>query len=76
MKRTASALLIAFLAAGCVHGSSIDQVHAGMTHEEVVGLIGQPEVTTNTAGRECARYTVATNVSKRREKNRKKNRHK
>jgi len=37
----------------------MDQVHAGMTHQEVVGLTGQPDVTTNTAGRECARYTVA-----------------
>lgn len=59
MKRTASALVIALLAGACVHGSSLDQVHAGMTHDEVVGLIGQPEVTSNTAGRECARYTVA-----------------
>ncbi len=58
MKRSAAVLLIAFLAAGCVHGSSMDQVHAGMTHEQVSTLIGPPDLTTNTAGRECAQYTV------------------
>jgi hypothetical protein len=59
MKRAVFALLTAFLATGCVHGSSMEQVHAGMTHQEVASTIGPPDGTTNTAGRECARYTVA-----------------
>ncbi|MBS0223827.1 MAG: hypothetical protein JSR91_24125 [Proteobacteria bacterium] len=59
MKRSAALVLIAFFAAGCVHGSSMDQVHAGMTHEQVSAVMGgPPDLTTNTAGRECARYTV------------------
>ena len=58
MKRHAAALLIALLSAGCVHGSNMDQVHAGMTRDQVSAAIGQPDLTTNTAGRECAQYTV------------------
>lgn len=58
MKRLAAASLTALLAAGCVHGASMDQVHAGMTREQVSAAIGPPDMTTNTAGRECARYTV------------------
>lgn len=58
MKRSAAVLLIAFFAAGCVHGSSMEQVHAGMTHDQVSALIGPPDVVTNTAGRECAQYRV------------------
>jgi len=53
-----AALAPLLLASGCVHGSSVDQVHAGMTHDEVASIMGQPEGTSNTAGRECARYTV------------------
>ena len=58
MKRHAAALLIVLLSAGCVHGTSMDQVRAGMTHEQVSAVMGPPDLTTNTAGRECARYTV------------------
>jgi hypothetical protein len=58
MKRAAMALMIAFLAGGCVHGSSLEQVHAGMSRDEVAGLMGPPEGSTNTPGRECAYYTV------------------
>lgn len=58
MKRAVAALLFTLPAAACVHGESMDRVHAGMTRDEVVAVIGQPDVTTNTAGRECARYTV------------------
>jgi hypothetical protein len=58
MKRIMFASLIALSVAGCVHGSNLEQVHAGMSRDEVVALIGQPEGSTNTAGRECAMYTV------------------
>lgn len=58
MKYAPCALLLGLLAAGCVHGSSIDEIHAGMTPEEVKAVIGPPDGTSNTAGRQCARYTV------------------
>jgi len=58
MKRFAALLLLPFLFGGCVHGSSMDTVHAGMTPSEVSAVIGQPESTTNTAGRQCDQYTV------------------
>jgi hypothetical protein len=51
-------LLIAVLAGGCVHGSSLEQVHAGMSREEVAALMGRPDGSSNTPGRECAFYTV------------------
>ncbi len=56
MKRLAAVLLPAFLVAGCVHGSSMDQVHAGMTREQVSAAPGAPGLTTNTAPPPCARY--------------------
>ena len=59
MKHAAFGLLIAFLTAGCVHGSAFEQVHAGMAREEVVALMGPAESSSNTAGGECAVYTVA-----------------
>jgi len=58
MKRTAMGLLIAFLAGGCVHGSSLEQVHAGMSRDEVAALMGAPEGSTSTPGRECSYYSV------------------
>lgn len=58
MKRVAQGLLIAFFAGGCVHGTAVEQIHAGMSRAEVSALMGQPDGTTNTAGRECELYTV------------------
>ena len=58
MKRVAMGLLIAFLAGGCVHGSSLEQVHAGMSRDEVAALMGPPEGSTNAPGRDCAYYSV------------------
>lgn len=58
MKYAAPLLMIAFLAGGCVYGSSMDMVHAGMSPDEVAAKIGPPDVSTNTAGRQCDRYTV------------------
>jgi len=57
MKRTAM-LLLATAMAGCVHGSNVDQVRAGMTHEQVAAIMGEPDGTTNEPGRQCAFYTV------------------
>jgi hypothetical protein len=58
MKRPTLASLIAVLAGGCVHGSSLEQVHAGMTREQVASLMGPADISTSTPGRECAYYTV------------------
>ena len=58
MKHVPFGLFAALLAGACVHGSAMEQVHAGMTHEEVSGIIGKPDGTANTAGRSCEHYTV------------------
>jgi len=58
MKRAILGSLIALLVAGCVHGSSVEQVHAGMSREQVAALMGPPDSSSNTPGRECATYTV------------------
>ncbi len=58
MKSAVWALPIAFLVAGCVTGSNLEQVHAGMTHEQVVSIMGEPESSMHTPGRECAVYSV------------------
>ena len=59
MKHASIGLLIATLASGCVHGEAVEQVQAGMNREQVAALMGPPDSSTNTAGRECAYYTVA-----------------
>jgi len=58
MKHVVLGLPIAFLAAGCVHVAAVDQLHAGMDRQEVATLMGPPEASNNTAGRECTVYTV------------------
>ena len=58
MKRATVGLLIAFLAAGCVHGSNLEQVHAGMPRDQVLSIMGQPESAMYTPGRDCAVYSV------------------
>ena len=59
MKHAVVGLLIAFSTAACVHSGAVEQVHAGMSREEVSALMGPPDGSTNTAGRECQMYTVA-----------------
>jgi hypothetical protein len=58
MKRATLGLLIALSVAGCVHGGSLEQVHAGMSREEVAALMGPADLSASTPGRECAYYTV------------------
>jgi hypothetical protein len=58
MKRTTLGLLIALSVAGCVHGSSLEQVHAGMSREQVAALMGPADSSSSTPGREGAVYTV------------------
>ncbi len=58
MHRITIGLLTGLLAGGCVHNSTLDQVHAGMPREQVVSIMGQPESSMNTPGRECTTYSV------------------
>jgi hypothetical protein len=58
MQRAAIGLFAALLTGGCVHGSSLEQVHAGMTQEQVVSVMGQPQSSMHTPGRDCAVYSV------------------
>ncbi len=58
MKRALIGLPIMLLAGACVHATSVDQVHAGMDRSQVVAMLGAPETTNNTAGHECAYYTM------------------
>lgn len=61
MRRFASLLLAAGLLAGCatnLHEDQIDQVRAGMSRDEVQGLLGAPASATYTPGQDCAYYTI------------------
>jgi hypothetical protein len=58
MMRFALASLLALSAAACVHGSNLEQVQAGMSRDQVVSMMGPPQTSMHTAGRECAVYTV------------------
>jgi hypothetical protein len=58
MKRIASVILSAFLATGCVHNATLEQVQAGMSREQVSSIMGPSDGSSNEPGRECAYYTV------------------
>jgi len=61
MKRAPIALAIAAVVlalGGCVHTESVEQIHPGMDRGQVAAVMGPPETTSNTAGRECATYLV------------------
>jgi hypothetical protein len=58
MKRAAFGLLIALIGSGCVQSSSLEQVRPGMSRDQVMSVMGQPESSMHTAGRECAVYSV------------------
>ena len=58
MKRATLGCLIALTAGACVHGSSLEQLHAGMSRQEVASLMGPADLSTSTPGRECAYYTI------------------
>ena len=51
-------LLTALLLAGCVHGDNVERLQAGMDREQVRAVMGQPEGSTHTPGKDCAYYTV------------------
>ena len=59
MNRCALGLLIALSLAGCAREPrTIDQVQPGMSREQVVALIGQPEGQVRVNDRDCAVYSV------------------
>jgi hypothetical protein len=51
-------ILSALLAAGCVHNESLEHVQSGMTHDQVVSIMGPADGSSNEPGRECTYYTV------------------
>jgi len=58
MKRAPIALPIAVALTGCVHTEAVEKIHVGMDRGQVAALMGPAETTSNTAGRECATYSV------------------
>jgi SmpA / OmlA family len=59
MKRLALALSMASLAAGCaVPARNMEQIHAGMTHDQVQSIMGQPQAIAYSAGKQCAYYAL------------------
>jgi len=59
MKRLALALSMAGLAAGCaVPARNMEQIHAGMTHDQVQSIMGQPQAIAYSAGKQCAYYAL------------------
>ena len=51
-------LVASLVVAGCVHGDSVERLQAGMDREQVRAVMGQPEGSTHTPGKDCAYYTV------------------
>ena len=61
MTRAVFVPMIALLAAGCAtatSGANLEQVQPGMSREQVVSIMGQPQSSMHTADRECAVYSV------------------
>lgn len=58
MKNPASLLAAALLLTGCVHGDNVERLQAGMDREQVRAVMGPPEGSTYTPGKDCAYYTV------------------
>ena len=58
MKRAALGILLALVAAGCVHNENLGRIQAGMSREQVASIMGPSEGSVNEPGRECAYYTV------------------
>ncbi len=58
MKRVALATVVASLLAGCVTASTLEQVHAGMSPDQVQSILGEPETVAHAPGTQCSYYTV------------------
>ena len=59
MKRFALALSMASLAIGCdVPARSMEGIQRGMTQDQVQSTLGLPQAVAQSAGKECAYYTL------------------
>jgi len=56
--RYPSCLLAFLLLAGCVHGDNVERLQAGMDREQVRAVMGPPEASIHSPGKDCAYYTV------------------
>ena len=54
----AAAVAAAVPLAGCVTASTMDQLRAGMTPEQVQSVLGEPETVAHSPGKQCSYYTV------------------
>ena len=51
-------LLAPLLLAGCVHGDNVERLQAGMDRQQVRSVMGPPEGSAHSPGKDCAYYTV------------------
>ena len=58
MLRFVSIFLTASLLAGCVTSSTVGEVRAGMSPDQVQTLLGAPETEAHAPGSQCSYYTV------------------
>jgi hypothetical protein len=59
MKRVAVALSLVGLAAACATPArNMDRIQAGMTPQQVAEVIGQPQATTYSSGKQCSYYAL------------------
>lgn len=59
MMRVVVAFSIIALAAACAAPArDIDRIQAGMTPQQVVSIIGQPQAVTYSAGKQCSYYAL------------------
>jgi hypothetical protein len=59
MKRVVLAALMAASAAACsTPARNMEQVQAGMSHEQVQSIMGPPQAVAYSAGKECAYYAL------------------
>ncbi|MBI3199847.1 MAG: outer membrane protein assembly factor BamE [Rhodospirillales bacterium] len=58
MTRIVLVPLMASLLAGCVTASTVDQVRAGMSPDQVQAILGDPETVAHAPGSQCSYYTV------------------
>lgn len=58
MLRATLILLMANLLVGCVTASTMDEVRAGMSPDQVQTILGEPETVAHAPGSQCSYYTV------------------
>ncbi len=58
MSRFMSIFLSASLLAGCVTSSTVGEVRAGMSPDQVQAILGTPETEAHAPGSQCSYYTV------------------